>query len=123
MTNLDYFIVIAASFLGALGAGCAGWFASQEDFSLRKFMGTIWRAIFAAMLFSLGFDKGSDVTMISIISAFLGGAGVDVIGKRTQSAIESRYSIETKLTDIEQQIRKIAEKRITDKGDPDGTDT
>ncbi len=80
--------IIIASFLGALGAGSLGWFESNEPFSFRKFFPTIWRALFASMIFALSYQ--GEVGTVDLISAFLAGAGVDVIGKRIQAGVNKR---------------------------------
>ena len=112
MTNRDYFIVIAAAFLGALGAGVAGWWDSHEPFNGRKFMGSVWRALFAAMLFALGYDKVNDLGIANFITSFLGGAGVDVIGNRVQGGINNIHpDTATQLAKLETYLKSIIETR------------
>jgi hypothetical protein len=77
MTEIDYIIAIVAAFLGSIGSGLAGWLASGEPFSKRKFAGSAWSAIVAAMLFAAAYQKASDLNAANFIFAFLGGAGID----------------------------------------------
>lgn len=84
----DTLLIIVASFLGALGAGSLGWFESNEPFSFRKFFPTIWRALFAALIFAVTYQGNTTTT--ELIAAFLAGAGVDVIGKRIQAGVNNR---------------------------------
>jgi high-affinity Fe2+/Pb2+ permease len=84
MTNLDYFIVIAAAFAGSLGSGVFGWIKSEEKFDKRKFMASVWSAAIAAMLFALAYTKTSDLGVVNFVGAFLGGAGIDVMANRSQ---------------------------------------
>jgi hypothetical protein len=122
LTNRDYIIVIAAAFIGALGSGVAGWWDSNEPFEFRKFMGSVWSALFAAMLFALGYDKINDLGVANFITAFLGGAGVDVIGNRVQGGINNRQpDLPTRIAKLENDLlniikarsQKVADKEVT----------
>jgi len=105
-------IVIAAAFLGALGSGMAGWWDSHEPFDGRKFMGSVWSALFAAMLFALGYDKVNDLGVANFITAFLGGAGVDVIGNRVQGGINNRQpDLPTRIAKLENDLLNIIKAR------------
>lgn len=112
-------ITIAAAFLGSLGSGVAGWWDSHEPFDARKFMGTIWRAIFAAMSFAFT-NQFVDVKGAIWVWAFLGGAGVDVLGNRLQGGLvgKSDYAkIQEQLGQLQGQIEAIARLRTeTERG-------
>lgn len=78
--------IVIAAFAGALGSAMAGWWDSHEPFDARKFMGSVWRAVFAAMSFAFT-NQFVDVKGAIWIWAFLGGAGVDVLGNRLQGGV------------------------------------
>ncbi|MDD5700627.1 MAG: hypothetical protein PHU23_01140 [Dehalococcoidales bacterium] len=84
MTNTDYIIVILAAFLGSLGSGFFGWVKSKEQFVLRKFMASVWSAVLSGMIFALAYEKTSEISVFNFVTAFLGGAGVDVLTNRAQ---------------------------------------
>ncbi len=112
--------VVLAAFLGALGSGMAGWWDSNEPFCLRKFMGTVWRAIFAAMAFALVFESTQFTGLYVYIAAFLGGAGVDVLGNRLQGGVVAREPLANKVNQLQNEIQKSADKRTSSgqKGEP-----
>ena len=109
--------IVLAAFLGALGSGLAGWWDSNEAFNLRKFMGTVWRAVFAAMTFALAFEATEQTGFRIYIAAFLGGAGVDVLGNRLQGGIVAREPLANKVNQLKADIDKSTEDK-RQKGTP-----
>jgi len=81
-----------AAFVGGMVAALLGWLETQEDFDARKFGSSGVRALVAAILFAVGFNYTNHVTPIDIGWAFLGGAGIDVLGNRIAGSISARRS-------------------------------
>ncbi|APV45051.1 hypothetical protein Dform_01732 [Dehalogenimonas formicexedens] len=75
------YIALAALF-GGIVAAVLGWLESGESFDLRKFGGSIVRSTLAGVVISLGSSLAGPVDIAALFYAFLGGAGVDVIGNR-----------------------------------------
>jgi hypothetical protein len=87
----------------------AGWWDSHEPFDPRKFMGTVWRALFAAMGFAFS-NQFVVVTGAVWIWAFLGGAGVDVIGNRLQGGIAGKdplAEVKGQLADVARRLEAV----------------
>jgi len=84
--NIIYIAV--AAFFGGIFAALLGWFDSGGIFQPMKFSASIIRAIFAAVVLAIGYAYANGVSAIDIGVAFLGGAGIDVIGHRAEGAIE-----------------------------------
>jgi len=91
LTDLQVFIVALASVAGALLAAVLGWLESGEAFNARKFTASLLRAFIAGLVFAIGsFVSLESIDFWTIISALLGGAGVDVLGNRAAGAVASR---------------------------------
>ena len=71
-------VAVAAGLVAAL----LGWLESSERFNLRKFGGSIIRALIAGIIFAVGYQLSEPLGILDLFYAFLGGAGVDVIGNR-----------------------------------------
>lgn len=89
MNTTDYILIIIAGFLGALGAGYFGYVKSGAPFDWRFFLPSIWSSVVSAMVMALGYQKTSDLTIINFITAFLSGAGIDVLSNRSQGIIQN----------------------------------
>lgn len=85
--NVAY--VVVAAFVGALVAAVLGWITTEEPFNGRKFGASCLRALLAAAVFGATFSYVNQLHPIDILIAFLGGAGVDVIGHRVSGSIRS----------------------------------
>ena len=79
---MDRFYIALAALLGGLVAALLGWMESGEPFNPRKFGGSAVRALIAAVIFAVGYQLANSVTALDLFYAFLGGAGVDVLGNR-----------------------------------------
>jgi len=79
---MDRLYVALAALLGGLAAALAGWLDSNEPFNPRKFGGSAIRALIAAIIFAVGYHLQGSVNILDAFYAFLGGAGVDVLGNR-----------------------------------------
>ncbi|MDZ4230398.1 MAG: hypothetical protein U1B77_01105 [Dehalococcoidales bacterium] len=74
--------IALAALLGGVAAALLGWLESSDPFNPRKFGGSVIRSLMAAAIFAAGYQLSSAVGVIDLVYAFLGGAGVDVIGNR-----------------------------------------
>jgi hypothetical protein len=80
---MERIYVAAAVLAGGLCTALLGWLESGEPFDPRKFGGSVLRAIIAAIVFAVGFQLSDGwLTVLDLFYAFLGGAGVDVLGNR-----------------------------------------
>ncbi len=79
---MDRLYVALVALLGGLVAAWLGWLESNEPFNPRKFSGSAIRALIAAVVFAVGYHLQGPVNMLDLFYAFLGGAGVDVLGNR-----------------------------------------
>ena len=68
--------------IGGLVAALLGWLESNEPFNDRKFGGSAIRALIAGIIFAAGYQVTEYFGILDLFYAFLGGAGVDVIGNR-----------------------------------------
>ena len=74
--------IAMAAFLGGVAAALLGWLESGVMFNPRKFGGSLIRSLIAAAIFAAGYQLSGSIGIIDLLYAFLGGAGVDVIGNR-----------------------------------------
>jgi len=89
LTDLQTFLLSLAAVVGALFSAAAGWLDSGEPFVARKFTSSILRAFIAGVLFAASTFAGLDTIASGwvYLFAFLGGAGIDVLGNRGAGAI------------------------------------
>jgi hypothetical protein len=79
---MDRFYIALASLSGGLVAALLGWLESGEPFNSRKFGGSVIRASIAGIIFAVGYQLSGPLGILDLFYAFLGGAGVDVLGNR-----------------------------------------
>ncbi len=79
---MDRLYIALAALCGGLVAALVGWLESNEPFDRRKFGGSAIRALIAAAVFAAGYELSSPLVILDLFFAFLGGAGVDVLGNR-----------------------------------------
>ena len=79
-----------AAFVGGIAAALLGWLESKLPFDPRKFGSSAVRALVAGIGLAAVYEYGDSITPIDLLLAFLGGAGVDVVGNRIAGAITSR---------------------------------
>ena len=79
---MDRLYVALAALLGGLAAALTGWLDSNEAFNPRKFGGSAIRALIASVIFAVGYHLSGPAGILDLFYAFLGGAGVDVLGNR-----------------------------------------
>jgi hypothetical protein len=79
---MDRLYIALAGLSGGMVAAMLGWMESGEPFNSRKFGGSIIRAFIAGIIFAVGYQLSGSVGILDLFYAFLGGAGVDVLGNR-----------------------------------------
>ncbi len=79
---MEKLYVALAALIGGLAAAVLGWIESKEPFEGRKFGGSAVRALVAAAVFAAGYELYGRAGVLDLLYAFLGGAGVDVLGNR-----------------------------------------
>ncbi|KTB47837.1 hypothetical protein DEALK_06820 [Dehalogenimonas alkenigignens] len=79
---MERLYIALAALLGGAVAAALGWLESKEAFDLRKFGSSIFRSLIAGMVLALSSSLAGPVDVAALLYAFLGGAGVDVIGNR-----------------------------------------
>ena len=81
--------IAGSAFVGGIVAAMLGWLDSGESFEVRKFSASVARALVAAVVFAVGYSYTNSLSPIDIGIAFVGGAGVDVLGNRVTGAIKA----------------------------------
>ncbi len=79
---MDKLWVAIAALIGGLVSAGLGWLESKEPFDSRKFGGSAIRSLLAAFIFVIGYSFTDSIGIMDLFYAFLGGAGVDVLGNR-----------------------------------------
>jgi hypothetical protein len=80
--DMERLYIALVALLGGLVAAVLGWLESNEAFDARKFGGSAIRALIAGIIFAVSYELSNSLTGIDLLYAFLGGAGVDVLGNR-----------------------------------------
>ena len=81
--------IAVSAFVGGIVTAILGWLDSGETFNMRKFGSSLVRALVAAIVFAVAYTYSNGLSPIDIGIAFLGGAGVDVVGNRISGAIKA----------------------------------
>ena len=84
---MDRLYIGLVALAGGLVAALVGWLDSKEPFDRRKFGGSAIRSVIAAAVFSVGYQLSDGVNALDLFYAFLGGAGVDVLGNRIAGSL------------------------------------
>ncbi len=79
---MNILYIAVAALLGGIVTALLGWLESSDSFNPRKFGGSLIRSLIAAAIFAAGYQLSGSIGIIDLLYAFLGGAGVDVIGNR-----------------------------------------
>lgn len=78
-----------AAFGGGIVAGLLGWLEKGTDFSFKKFLPSILRAIVAGGVIAVSYPFIQSMGLWpGLIGAFLTGAGIDVLGHRLAGSIK-----------------------------------
>lgn len=80
-------ILIALSIAGGVTSAVLGWMDSGEPFDARKFGASLIRTILGSAVAALALQGINSVDVFVYLTAFLTGAGLDVLGKRAQAAL------------------------------------
>ena len=86
---MNVFLIAAVAFAGGIVSALLGWLDSGESFNNKKFSASILRALIAGVVFGVGYTYANSLSAIDIGVAFLGGAGVDVLGNRVSGVIKA----------------------------------
>lgn len=89
MIDVELFLLLIATILGAVVNALLGWSESGDAFNTRKFIPSMFRgAIAAVLVFVLSsYANLESITLMIYVLAFLAGAGVDVTGNRIAGTI------------------------------------
>ena len=79
---MDRLYISIAAVMGGVVVALLGWLESSEPFNIRKFGGSVIRALIAGAIFAAGYEMSDSAGWLDLFYAFLAGAGVDVIGNR-----------------------------------------
>ena len=86
---MNIIFIGVAAFVGGIVAAVLGWLDSQEPFEVRKFTASVVRALVAGVVLAVGYTYTNGLSPIDIGIAFVGGAGIDVLGNRISGAIKA----------------------------------
>ena len=85
---MDRIFIAIAALVGGIVAALVGWLECSDPFNVRKFGSSVVRAVIAGAVFAAGYDlSGHPAAIIDLFYAFLGGAGVDVLGNRISAKL------------------------------------
>ena len=80
---MDILYVGLAAGGGGIISGLLGWVKAGKNFSARKYLPTVVRALMAGGAIALTYNFVGDVASgADIVAAFMAGAGFDVLGHR-----------------------------------------
>lgn len=80
---MDKLFVGLAAFVGGLLLALLGWFDSKEPFSASKFGASVVRALFAGIVFGVGYEViGKTAGVADLLVAAAAGGGIDAGLKR-----------------------------------------
>ena len=88
--NIAVLLVALLACTGGIVSSLLGWLDSGETFVPRKFMASVVRALIAGILFTIGYTFANGISILDLFTAFLGGAGIDVLGNRISGSIKAR---------------------------------
>lgn len=86
-TQIQLITLIVLSIVGGIASAILGWMDSGEPFDSRKFGASLIRAILGSAVAALALQGIVTVDVFVYLTAFLTGAGFDVLGKRAQAAL------------------------------------
>ena len=84
---MEVLYIALAALLGGVVTALLGWLECSDPFNPRKFGGSLIRSLIAAAIFAAGYQLTGSFGIIDLLYAFLGGAGVDVIGNRISGSL------------------------------------
>lgn len=93
--DVNVFYIALAAFAGAIVAAALGYLDNvPEPWNTRKFIASVLRGLIGAVLLAIAYNF-TEINAYSYLIAFVGGAGVDVLGNRVSAAIATRTSTPT----------------------------
>jgi hypothetical protein len=84
---MNLFLIALAAVGGGIFSASLGWLESHNPFDFRKYGASCMRALVAGILFAIGYHFSNGITMMDFFAAFLGGAGIDVVGNRLAGSL------------------------------------
>ena len=88
--NVAVLYIALLACAGGIVSALLGWLDSGEAFIPRKFMASVVRALVAGVVFAIGYSFANGISILDLFAAFLGGAGMDVLGNRISGSIVHR---------------------------------
>jgi hypothetical protein len=88
---MKVFYIALAAFAGGVVSAVLGFLDSGSAFQLKKFLPSLLRALVAAAVFAVGYSYNDGITPLEIGSAFIAGAGIDILGNRGAGVIKSIF--------------------------------
>jgi len=88
--NIAVLFIALLACAGGIVSALLGWLDSGEPFVPRKFMASVVRALIAGVVFAVGYTLVDGISNLDLFTAFLGGAGIDVLGNRISGSIIAR---------------------------------
>ena len=88
--NVAVLLVALLACAGGVVSALLGWLNSGEAFVPRKFIASVIRALIAGVAFAVGYSFADGISILDLFAAFLGGAGIDVLGNRIAGSIITR---------------------------------
>jgi len=88
--NVAVLYIALLACAGGIVSALLGWLDSGEAFVPRKFMASVVRALVAGVVFAVGYSFANGISILDLFVAFLGGAGIDVLGNRISGSIVHR---------------------------------
>ena len=88
---MEVIFIALVAFGGGIVAALLGWLESSIPFDRGKFGSSLLRALIAGVVFGVLYNYAdTGVTVLDYAIAFLGGAGVDVLGNRAAGSLTTR---------------------------------
>ena len=84
---MDLMGIAFFAIVGGLTAALLGYLESKKAFNPKKFGASCLRAVIAGVVFAVGYHFSNGITALDLLWAFLGGAGVDVVGNRFMGTV------------------------------------
>ena len=88
--NVAVLYIALLTCAGGITSALLGWLDSGGAFIPRKFMASVVRALVAGVVFAIGYTFVNGIGILDLFAAFLGGAGIDVLGNRIAGSIVHR---------------------------------
>ena len=87
---MEVLLIALVAFGGGIVAALLGWLEAGTPFDKGKFGSSALRALIAGVAFGVLYNYAdTGVTVLDYAIAFLGGAGVDVLGNRAAGSISN----------------------------------